>query len=276
MSDVVIPGVDGDVTGVMLVPVAPAPAPPAPAPARANAATPAGTPAPAPSLAPAVIVLPEIDGFCEGTVAAAQRLADAGYVALALDLYAPYGSTPMLRGSGDTMAWLARLNDRRQLSDLVMAISWLQEVPGVDPARIAVLGFSVGGRYAMMLTTEPHPLRAVVAFYSRPWPGGAIAEIALAPGEHVARFGVPVCAVFGADDELIPPEMVETFGGLLLADAAQGHELHVVPGRHFFANVSRPRRYLPESTEAAWAVVLQFLRAHLGTAQLAGVTPSAR
>jgi carboxymethylenebutenolidase len=272
MSDVVIPGVDGDLTGVMLAPVAPAPSN-APATTNASGTTNA---APGPTLTPAVIVLPEIDGFCEGTVAAAQRLADAGYVALALNLYAPYGSTPVLRGSEDTMAWLARLNDRRQLSDLVMAIAWLEAVPGVDPSRIAILGFSVGGRYAMMLTTEPHGLRAVVAFYSRPWPGGAIAGTALAPGEHVARFGVPVCAVFGADDDMIPPEMVETFRGLLLAREAQGHELHVVPGRHFFANVSRPRRYLPESAEAAWAVVLQFLETHLGKAQSAEVTPSAR
>ena len=50
MSDVVIPGVDGDLTGVLLRPRAAASAP-----------------------APAVIVLPEIDGFCAGTVAAATR-----------------------------------------------------------------------------------------------------------------------------------------------------------------------------------------------------------
>jgi carboxymethylenebutenolidase len=250
---VVIPGVDGDLAGVLLEPLAGALAP-----------------------APALIVLPEIDGFCEGTVAAARRLADAGYVALALDLYAPYGSTPVLRGSEDTMAWLARLNDRRQLSDLVMALDWLKEQPGVDPDRLAILGFSVGGRYAMMLTTEPHDLQAVVAFYSRPWPGGAIADIALAPGEHVARFGVPVCAVYGEDDDMIPPEMVERFRGLLAGRSEVGHQLHLVPGRHFFANVSRPRRYREDSTERAWAIVLDFLADRLQPAQSVGVTPRAR
>jgi carboxymethylenebutenolidase len=238
-TPVVIPGGDGDLAGVLLEPLA--------------------DPATTTALAPALIVLPEIDGFCEGTVAAARRLADAGYVALALDLYAPYGSTPVLRGSEDTMAWLARLNDRRQLSDLALALTWLKARPGVDPDRVALLGFSVGGRYAMMLSTEPHGVRAVVAFYSRPWPGGAIAGVALAPGDHVARFGVPVCAFFGADDDMIPLEMVERFRGLMEQDVAKGHQVHLVPGRHFFANVSRPRRYREDSTEEAWAIVLAFL-----------------
>ena len=233
------PGVDGDLTGVLC--------------------SPAGD-----GVSPAILVLPEIDGFCDGTVAAARRLAASGYVALALDPFAPYGSTPVLRGSEDTMAWLARLNDRHQLSDLAMALAWLRDLPVVDADRVALVGFSVGGRYGMMLTTEPHGLRAVVAFYSRPWPGGAIAEVALAPGNHVAKFNdAPVCAVFGAEDELIPPEMVEEFRSLLAQHPSSGHELHVVPGRHFFANESRPRRYVPESADLAWTIVLGFLAAHM-------------
>jgi carboxymethylenebutenolidase len=242
VTHVVIPGVAGDLTGELLQP-----------------AQPAGPGGPF----PAVVVLPEIDGFCEGTIAAARRLAAAGYVALALDLYAPYGSTPPLRGSEDTMAWLARLDERRQLSDLVVAISWLKGVKGVDPDRIALLGFSIGGRFAMLLTTEPHGVRAAVAFYSRPWPGGAIAGVALAPGDHVARFAAPVCAVFGADDEMIPLDMVERFRGLLDEHPRLGHELHLVPGRHLFANESRPRRYLPSSADAAWSIALRFLAMHV-------------
>jgi carboxymethylenebutenolidase len=252
MSDVVIPGVDGDLTGVLLRPRAAASAP-----------------------APAVIVLPEIDGFCAGTVAAARRLAAAGYVALALDLYAPYGSTPVLRSGEDTVAWVMRLSDRHQVSDLAMALSWLRDRPDVDAERIALVGFSIGGRYGMLLCTEPHGLRAVVAFYSRPWPGGQIASVALAPGEHVARFGAPVCALFGADDELVPIDMVERFSGLLNDHPSFGHESHTFPGRHFFANESRPRRYVPESADAAWSVALEFLATSMPPPFSSGQSPPA-
>jgi carboxymethylenebutenolidase len=238
MSEVAIPGVDGDLAGVLF--------------------SPAGG-----SVSAAVMVLPEIDGFCDGTVAAARRLALSGYVALALDPFAPYGSTPPLRGGEDTMAWLARLNDRRQLSDLVMALAWLRALPNVDADRVAVVGFSIGGRYGMMLTTEPHGLRAVATFYSRPWPGGAIAEVALAPGNHVAKFNAPVCAVFGDDDDMIPQDMVEEFRSLVAQHPSSGHEVHVVPGRHFFANEGRPRRYVPASAEQAWSIVHGFLATHM-------------
>ena len=202
--NVVIPGVDGDLTGVLLEPEGPTPKGPRP---RCEADGPARF--------PAVIVLPEIDGFCEGTVAAARRLAAAGYVALALDLYAPYGSAPRLRnmrghparGSfGSTTAASSPIWPWRSPGS--------RPCPGVDPDRLGAVGFSVGGRYGMMMTIEPHGLRAVVALYSRPWPGAAVGPRALAPGEHVARFAAPVCAVFGAEDEMIPADQVDEFSRL--------------------------------------------------------------
>jgi dienelactone hydrolase len=226
-SEVVIPGVDGDLVGVLLTPDATAPV------ATSGGEGTAGY--------PAVVVLPEIDGF-----------------------YAPYGSAPVLRGYADTMAWVARLNDRRQLSDLVQALDWLRRQPGVDPARVAIVGFSIGGRYAMMLTTEPHDLRAVVAFYSRPWPGAELGDVALAPGRHVAQFTAPVCAVFGDEDDLIPQPMVDDFTRLLERYDSLGHEVHVVPGRHFFNNESRPRRYNAASAEEAWRIALDFLATQMG------------
>jgi dienelactone hydrolase len=159
-----------------------------------------------------------------------------------------------------------RLNDRRQLSDLVQALGWLRRRPGVDPARVAIVGFSIGGRYGMMLTTEPHGLRAVVAFYSRPWPGAEIADAALAPGKHVAQFTAPVCALFGAEDDLVPLSMVDDFKRLMALHPALGHEVHILAGRHFFANESRPRRYNSESAEKAWVIALDFLSTQMADA----------
>jgi dienelactone hydrolase len=115
----------------------------------------------------------------------------------------------------------------------------------------------------MMLTTEPHGLRAVVAFYSRPWPGAERGDAALAPGKHVAQLNAPVCAVFGAEDDLVPLPMVDDFRRLLAQHRTLAHEVHVVPGRHFFNNESRPRRYNSASAEKAWDIALAFLAAQM-------------
>jgi dienelactone hydrolase len=214
--------------------------------------------------APAVVVLPEVDGFSEGTSAAARQLCTMGYAALALDLYAPYGGAPVLRTAEDTAGWLARLHERRQLSDLALAVAWLRAQSTVDPDRLALVGFSIGGRYSLMLATEDHGVGAVAALYTRPWPGGPIAGVGLAPGEHVHHLRAPVCVVFGAQDEMIPSDMAARYSDLLQADTRFAHEVHVLEGRHYFANTVRLRRYLPASAATAWEIVGRFFDRHLG------------
>jgi dienelactone hydrolase len=71
--------------------------------------------------------------------------------------------------------------------------------------------------------------------------------------------------LFGADDELVPLDMVDAFSALLDQHPSLGHESHTFAGRHFFANESRSRRYLPESADAAWAVALQFLATRMAS-----------
>ena len=237
---VTLPGVDQDLRGVLIGPTA-------------------GHAAAGPS--PVVIVVPEVDGLTTDTEVAARRIAGAGYTALAVDLYAPLGGVPKLRNPTDTIAFTQRLNDHRQLSDLSMAIDWLCDRPGVDPQRIALVGFSAGGRYSLLLSTEPRPVRAVVTFYTRIWPSEVIGGRPIPPGDHTEQFRAPVCSIFGAQDDVVPAEMVDRYRRLL--SARPGNEVHLVDGNHLFMNPSR-RRYVPGSAERAWAYALDFLARHLG------------
>ena len=212
--------------------------------------------------APGIVVLPEIDGLGDDTFLAATRLAGAGYRALALDLFGPYGGTPDLRGAEQTLAWTSQLNDHRQLSDLAAGLEWLADRPDVDAGRLALVGFSVGGRYSLLLGTEPRGLRAVVTFYTRVWPSPLIGGRVLVPGDHVGELVAPVCSIFGDEDDIVPADMVERYRSLLLEHP--GNQVHVVPGSHMFTNPSRRRRYRPESAEQAWALALAFLDERLG------------
>jgi dienelactone hydrolase len=170
----------------------------------------------------------------------------------------------VLEDRGDTLEWISRLDDRRQVSDLAAALAWLRAQPAVDPGRTAVVGFSIGGRYATLLATEAHGLRAVVTFYTRPWPQGAGFGRVIAPGDHLDRLLAPVCAVFGSDDDLVPPEMVERFDRTVRRRPEAGHQVRVLPGRHYFTDESRPRRFRADSSAEAWSEALAFLARHLG------------
>lgn len=239
---------DGDLTGLLAVPGGPAPA-------------------------PVVIVVHEVEGYCPSTEAAALRLAAAGYLALAVDLYAPYGGAPRLTSRDDTVGWVRRLDDHRQVSDLALALEWLARRPGADPELRGAVGFSIGGRYALLLGTEPQRFDAVVTFYTRPWPNIADPAV-LVPSDYGEQVRPAVCSFFGEDDDVVPSDMVERFRRSL--DRRAGHEVHLLPGRHLFANEGRPRRYRRSSAELAWAEALRFLGHHLGRRGTTSVTTGPR
>lgn len=99
---------------------------------------------------PGVLVLHEILGLNADIRRIAARFADAGYVALAPDLF---------DGPGPRVACLLRcLATLRRRSgpvadDLLAARTWLAEQDGVDGARIGVAGFCMGGGLAVLLAS---------------------------------------------------------------------------------------------------------------------------
>lgn len=228
------PGVDGALRGTLFTP-------------------------PAGRRSPAIVVLPEIDGYSAGTEAAARRLAGAGYLALALDPFAGVGGTPPLRSRADTVAWVLSLNERRHLSDVAQAIAWLRAHPTAD-GRLGLLGFSAGGRYSLLLATEPHGIDAVVTFYAPPWPRESLQTV-MASGDHLPRVRPPICALFAEQDDFVPPAVLDRYRAATTGRV--GDEIHVLPGRHLFANPVR-RAYQADSTEQAWRLALAFLGRHLG------------
>jgi carboxymethylenebutenolidase len=196
-------------------------------------------------------------------VAAARRLATAGFAALAVDLYAPLGGVPRLRAREEVDAWLQRLDDPRQLADLGRCVDWLGARPEVEPRRLSLQGYSIGGCYALLLAARRHDLAGVVAFYSRPWPPPHAAHL-LSPGDSAPSIRCPVLGIFGGADEIAPPDQVERLRRVLTAHGVP-HEFRSYPDcPHLFANESYPRFYRPAEAEDAWRHVLAFHRRTLG------------
>lgn len=210
----------------------------------------------APKPAAAVVVVmhaPGVDTFVHGIV---ERLANAGYAALAPDLYHRQSEpgTPAERRS--------RLLDSELITDLNAAIAHLRAQPEVDGARIGILGFCMGGRVAWLMAAANPDLRAAAIYYGGnimvPW--GASEP---SPYERAITINCPILFHFGGEDENPSPadrvRLEET-----LTRHGKTHEFYSYSGAgHAFMNFTSAERYRAAAAEASWPRTLDFFSRHL-------------
>jgi dienelactone hydrolase len=190
---------------------------------------------------PAVIALHDCAGVTRAEHVWARFLRDHGYVVLVVDSWTPRG----LRDTCDATS--VELPSTERFDDVVGAVRWLHGRPYVDRARIATLGWSNGGVFALSSINGPSLQRARARGVAMPSPGVA-AAVAFYPGgcfslihEQVVR---PLLVLHGAaDDWTIPGPCVE----MVNAMRGRGADATIVlyPGAyHYFDNPDQPRTVL--------------------------------
>ena len=204
---------------------------------------------------PGVVILPDVRGLYRFYVELAERFAQAGHHAIAIDYF---GRTAGTGERGEDFEYMPHVQQTRvetvQL-DIAAALAALRERTG---ARGAVtVGFCFGGSQSFAAATSPElDLVAAVGFYGRLVPAR---EGAPAPLEHAARTRCPVLGLFGGADEAIPADEVEAFDRAL-DDAGVEHEIVTYPGApHSFFD--RKQAEHAQASEDAWRRVLAFLGA---------------
>lgn len=110
---------------------------------------------------PGVIVIHEIFGLNEDIRRITGRVADLGYAALAPDLYDRDGMRIVCIAR--TMMTLSR-GEGDAFKDIDAARKHLQQQPAVDAARIGVIGFCMGGGFALMYAARAS-LGVAATFY---------------------------------------------------------------------------------------------------------------
>ena len=199
---------------------------------------------------PAVIVIQEWWGLNDWIKQQADALAREGYLALAPDLYrGKVTSDPK-----EAHQLMSGLSEDRALADLKAAYDHLRSLDAVRKDRIGVIGWCMGGRYALRLAVEQPALAAAVAYYGAP-PTDAAA---------IARIKAPVLGNFGAEDKGPAPETVREFEAAM-KKAGKSVDVKIYPGAgHAFANVNNPwGGYRKEAAEDAWSRTLAFFGRHL-------------
>jgi len=192
----------------------------------------------------AVIVMHDFFGLTPQVRSVASRLANAGYLAFAPDLY----RGRVAKNRDEAAALAGGLAWNRVAVELGLVVSTVKQLrPGT---RVAALGFAMGGAAALVAAAAVEQLDAAVTFYGIP------------QDVRVENKRLRVQGHFAARDTKCTPDRVERFGAAL-ADAGVAHELHVYEADNGFCSVGRTDAYSPEHAEQAWARSIAFLRTSL-------------
>jgi carboxymethylenebutenolidase len=199
---------------------------------------------------PALVVVQEWWGVDDWMKDQARALANQGYVALAVDLYR--GKVTARQEEAHQL--MMGMPPERALGDLRAGYAYLQSLPTVRKDRIGVIGWCMGGGYALRLATVEPKLAAVVAYYGLP------------PTDptRIAAIHAPVLGNYGAEDKGPSPEQARAFAAAM-KKAGKTIDLKIYPGAgHAFANVNNPwGGYRKEAAADAWARTTAFLAKHL-------------
>lgn len=209
---------------------------------------------------PVVLVASEIFGVHEHIADVCRRLARAGYLAIAPELFVRQGDA----GSYGEIAKLiseviAKVPDAQVCGDLDACVAWAR-AQGADTSRLGITGFCWGGRTAWIYAAHNPKLSAGVAWY------GPVAR-SYHPGdksviERVASIKAPMLGLYGAADVGIPNDTVHQLDAALKAAGNTRSELVLYPDTpHAFHADYRPS-YRKAAAEDGWARCLAWFKAH--------------
>ena len=203
-----------------------------------------------PGTHPVIILIHEWWGLNDWVKEQAQKFASLGYDVLAVDLYrGKVASTP------DEAHELSRgLPQDRAIKDLQAAYDYMEARKDITRDRIAVVGWCMGGGYAVEFAVHNPRLSGVVVNYgSLPTDPNDLQQIA-----------APILGSFGADDKGITPADVHAFEDSM-KKLGKYVELKIYPGAgHAFENPNNTNGYRPEASADAWQRTTVFLRKSIG------------
>lgn len=197
---------------------------------------------------PGIVMIHEWWGLNDQVRSMAHVLAGEGYVVLAVDLF---------NGSVATTTEGAQANLRDNPNNITVprmqaAVEYLKEMPEVDPAKIASLGWCYGGGQSFQLGINEE-LQAAVIYYGR----------ISTDSTELVELKEPVLGLFGEEDSSIPAEDVREFESLLKAQGTSA-DIHIYEeAGHAFANPTNTQAFRKEQAMDAWNKTLDFLDQNL-------------
>jgi carboxymethylenebutenolidase len=198
---------------------------------------------------PALVVIHEFWGLNDWVKEQSAKLAEEGYVALAIDLYRgkvadnPDLAHELMRG----------VPEDRAKRDLGAAYDFLASQSDVKKNRIGAIGWCMGGGYSLdMALVEPHLVADVINY------GHLATETS-----ELGKINASILGIFGGQDRGITPDDVKKFQQAMEKQGKKV-EIKIYPDAgHAFENPNNKQGYRPEDAADAWRRTVDFLAATL-------------
>jgi dienelactone hydrolase len=212
---------------------------------------------------PGVLVVHEWWGHNEHARTQARRLAEAGYVGFALDMYGKgkVATHPkdaeafMTEATKDPAVIFARFN---------AALAQLKQDPHVDPDKIGAIGYCFGGAVVLAMARAGADLDAVATFHGSLAHHGA--HHAPAATGDKGRIKARILVLTGGADPMIPSQEVEAFKLEMTAAGARFEVVSYPGARHSFTNPDADKAgmdalaYDADADRQSWAALLAMLK----------------
>jgi dienelactone hydrolase len=205
---------------------------------------------------PGVLVVHEWWGLNEYARSRAEKLAQLGYVAFALDMYGKGKSTKHPEQAG---AWMKEINSNMDAwqKRAEAGLEILKKQPQVDPHRIAAIGYCFGGATVQVLAYSGADLKGIVSFH-----GSLVPPSAEQAGRTKAKF--LIC--HGAQDPFNPVEALSKYVTALNASTIDWQLIALGNTRHGFTNPNAGQygmaalAYSPSSDRRSWQYMKYFFK----------------
>ncbi len=208
-----------------------------------------------------ILVAPEWWGISDHTKSVAERLAKAGYAAVAMDVY---GEGKITTDAAQANMWMEQVTEDQ---DMLMArcrliLNDFSDQLAVDGDNLGAIGYCFGGKIVLDMAREAMPLKAVATFH-----GNLSAK---QPADK--NFTAKVLVAHGRDDSMVSMDAVEGLKSEL--DAADvDYTIDVYDNaKHGFTNPHADEKaakneidlgYNEAAAKQSWENMLEFMKTNL-------------
>ena len=207
---------------------------------------------------PVILVNEEIFGVHEHIKDLCRRLAKAGYLAVAPEIYARQGDLSKMTDVNQIVSQVINKKpDAEMLSDLDAAVAWASKNGG-DLTRLGVTGFCRGGRNTWFYDAHNPQVKAAVAWYG-PIKGAPSDIQPKVVSDIAADIHAPLLGLYGGQDTGINVNDVEA-AAETARKAGKTVEIHVYADAPHGFNADYRPSYKKADAEDGWARMLAWFK----------------